>query len=117
MKKIVPLKKNYEFLKVFKKGRFYAGKYLYIYVLPNGLNSNRLGISVSKKIGKSVKRNRVKRLIRENYRAFEETVPSGYDIIFTARSSTVFTGFKEIGRDLGFLLKRLGFKGSIQQEK
>ena len=64
MKKTVSIKSNREFVRVYKKGKFFAGKYIVLYVLQNGLKINRIGITASKKIGKSVKRNRIKRLIR-----------------------------------------------------
>jgi len=56
-----------------------------LYVMKNDLGINRLGITVGKKFGKSVKRNRMKRLIRENYRLYEEFVKKGYDLVFVAR--------------------------------
>ena len=74
MENTVSIKNNREFVRVYKKGKFFAGKYIVLYILQNGLNINRLGITASKKTGNSVKRNRIKRLIRENYRLNEETV-------------------------------------------
>jgi ribonuclease P protein component len=110
----VPLKKNYEFLRVYKKGKFYVGKYLTAYMLPNNLNINRLGITVSKKVGKSVKRNRIRRLFRENYRLFEDFIYKGYDIVFVSRSSDKIPDFIEIKKEMKFLLKRLNI---FDQEK
>ena len=63
---IESLKKNTEFQAVYKKGKSYANKYLVMYVLENQSNKNRIGISVSKKVGNSVKRNRAKRLMKES---------------------------------------------------
>ena len=62
------LKKNHQFQFVYKYGKSYANKYLVMYVKENGLDKNRIGISVSKKVGNSVVRHRVKRLVRECYR-------------------------------------------------
>ena len=65
------LKKNNDFQIVYKSGRSYANKYLVMYVKENGLDKNRLGISVSKKVGNSVVRHHLTRLIRESYRLLE----------------------------------------------
>lgn len=107
MKKTVSLKKNYEFVRIYKKGRFFAGRYLVIYTMKNPFSANRLGITVNKKVGKSVKRNRVKRLIRESYRMYEEFVPEGLDIIFVARNVQSEFGYDEIHREMKFLLKKV----------
>ena len=62
------LKKNTQFQTVYSSGKSYGNKLFVMYVLKNGTEGNRLGISVSKKVGNSVVRHRVKRLVRENYR-------------------------------------------------
>ena len=79
------LKKNRDFQNVYKNGKSKANKYLVMYVLENQLDSNRLGISVSKKVGNSVVRHRLTRLIRESYRLSETRFHSGYDIVVIAR--------------------------------
>lgn len=81
------LKKNYEFRSVYRYGRSYANKYLVMYVRENGKEINRVGISVSKKVGNSVVRHRIKRLIRESYRLHENIFNSGLDIVIVARQS------------------------------
>lgn len=82
MRKINTFKKNYEFKNVLNKGKFYCGKYIIMYVSKNKKNKNTIGIAISKKIGKAVKRNRLKRLIRESYRLQENELLQGYDIVF-----------------------------------
>jgi len=114
MNNTIPLKKNYEFLRVFKKGKFQAGKFMTLYILENNFRKNRLGITASKKVGKSVKRNRIKRLIRENYRIIENNVEIGYDIVFVARESEIMPEFNDIRKEMKYLMKRLNL---LFQEK
>ena len=68
MKNINSIKKNEELQKIYRTGKSYANKYLVMYLLENGMGENRLGISVSKKVGNSVVRHRITRLIRESHR-------------------------------------------------
>ena len=75
------LKKNDQFREVYKRGKSLANKYLVIYVLENNLEINRLGISVSKKVGNSVVRHHLARLIRESYRLHEDMFNSGLDML------------------------------------
>ena len=81
------LKKNRDFQTVYNKGNSFANSYLVMYVMDNGLEKNRLGISVSKKVGNSVVRHRLTRLIRECYRLSEEHFRCGTDIVVIARAS------------------------------
>ena len=82
MKKIKTLKKNYEFKNVLSKGKFFVGKYVTIYIKNNKKNENYVGIAVGTKVAKAVKRNRIKRLIRENYKNLEEKINSGNTVVF-----------------------------------
>lgn len=78
--------KNYiQFKSVYDKGKSFSNKYLVMYVLENNTNENRLGISVSKKVGNSVVRHRLTRLIRESYRLRQSEFNSGLDIVVIAR--------------------------------
>ena len=81
------LKKNSEFQKVYRQGKSYANRYLVMYVLENHTEGNRLGISVSKKVGNSVIRHHLTRLIRESYRLHEDMFNNGLDIVVIARST------------------------------
>ena len=90
------LKKNHQFQFVYKYGKSYANKYLVMYIKENGLGKNRLGISVSKKVGNSVVRHRVTRLIRESYRLHENVFNSGLDIVVVARANAASASYHEI---------------------
>ena len=81
------LKKNSDFKNVYTHGKSFANKYLVMYVLENDLGINRIGISVSKKVGNSVVRHRVTRLIRESYRLHEDIFNSGLDIVVVVRGN------------------------------
>ena len=82
MKKINTLKKNYEFRNVIKKGQFFVRKHIIIYLTKNNKNKNIIGIAINTKMGKAVKRNAVKRLIRENYRLLKDKIEPGNSIVF-----------------------------------
>lgn len=71
LKKTEMLKKNYEFKKVLNKGKYYKGKQIGIFYLKENISKNFLGIAISKKVGDSIYRNKIKRLIKENYRLLE----------------------------------------------
>lgn len=90
------LRKNYMFQSVYKNGKSYANKFFVMYVLENQENGNRIGISVSKKVGNSVVRHRVKRLVRENYRLHEKVFNSGLDIVIVARKSAAEATYSEV---------------------
>ena len=90
------LKKTKDFQKVYHQGLSYANKYLVMYVLPNGTQKNRVGISVSKKVGNSVIRHHITRLVRESYRLHEDMFDSGLDIVVIARVAARHVGYKEI---------------------
>ena len=96
MKYSESLKKNWDFQLVYKNGTSYANRYLVMYVLENQLNRNRIGISVSKKVGNSVVRHHLTRLIRESYRLNEEKFACGYDMIVIVRVSGKEQGFRSL---------------------
>ena len=96
MRKTESLKNNTEFKEVYQTGKSYANKFLIMYVKKNGYQNNRLGISVSKKVGNSVIRHRVTRLIRESYRLSEDQIMNGLDIVVVARVSAKDKNYSEI---------------------
>ena len=90
------LKKNRDFQIVYREGKSCANRYLVMYVRENGLSENRLGVSVSKKVGNSVVRHRVTRLVRESYRLQEDMFNSGLDMVVIAKVSAKGRSFEEI---------------------
>lgn len=89
------IKKNEEFKKVYSLGKSKANKLLVMYILKNGTDSSRFGISVSKKVGNSIVRHRLTRLIRESIRLNLDVFESGYDIVIVARIPLKGLGFME----------------------
>lgn len=81
------LNQNADFQRLYRSGAFCSLGSALLYVRPNRLPYNRLGITAGKKIGNAVKRNRAKRIIREAYRAAEPLLPIGIDLVVVARSS------------------------------
>ena len=94
------LKKNSDFQNVYKNGRSKANRYLVMYVLENQLSTNRIGISVSKKVGNSVVRHHLTRLIRESYRLQEEMFNSSLDIVIVVRNRAKDCSYHEIEQAL-----------------
>ena len=90
------IKKNRDFVRVYQNGKSYANKYLIMYVYGNNLEENRFGITVSKKVGNSVVRHRVTRLIRESIRLNLDQFEKGFDIVIVARSTAKNRKFFEI---------------------
>ena len=90
------LKSNQDFRTVYKNGRSFANSYLVVYLLENNSDRNRLGISVSKKVGNSVVRHHLKRLIKESYRLHENMFNSGLNIVVIARAGAGKADFHQI---------------------
>lgn len=100
------LKKNYQFRFVYNRGKSIANRLLVMYVVRNGTNGNRFGISVSKKVGNSVVRSRITRLLRESYRLSESKFLAGYDIVVIARASAKEATYNEVESALMHLLNK-----------
>lgn len=111
------LKKNKDFQHVYRNGTSHANRYLVMYVLENRYKKNRLGISVSKKVGNSVVRHRVTRLIRESYRLNEMKFKNDLDIVVIARPSAKDISYKQIESALLHLADRHHITGENNDEK
>ena len=102
------MKSSDSFRKVYREGKSYANKYLVMYLLRNETEGNQVGISVSKKVGNSVVRHRVTRLIRESYRLQENRLKQGYDMVVVARAGAKDKGYAEIASAFLHLCKLHG---------
>ena len=117
MKYSESLKKNSDFQQVYRHGTSYANRYLVMYVLEYQYMKNRLGISVSKKVGNSVVRHRVTRLIRESYRLNELLFKKSLDIVVIARPSAKEKSYQEIESALLHLAKKHQIAGENKNEE
>ena len=89
MKKAVTIKENRTFRRIYSKGKSAVTPFLVLYCRPNGLGRNRLGVTVSTKLGGAVVRNRARRRLREVYRLAQGDLVQGFDIIAVARGRAV----------------------------
>ena len=105
MKFTESLKKNSDFQLVFKNGKSKANRNFIMYILKNGSDKNFLGISVSKKVGNSVIRHRIKRLLKESYRLHENMFNSGLNIVIIARKGADELDYHQTSRSLLRLMK------------
>ena len=90
------LKKNFQFRYVYHKGRSFANRRLVMYIIKNGTAENRLGISVSKKVGNSIVRHHITRLLREIFRLNNSRIKTGLNIIVVARVAAKKSDYKDL---------------------
>lgn len=107
MKITSALKLNKDFRRLYYRGKKAACGYVVVYCMKNKTNSNRLGLTCGKAVGKAVVRNRVKRLIRESYRLSEDKLKIGFDIVIVARMRAAGQDFFTISKDVRYALKKL----------
>ena len=118
MKHFNSIKKYADFQKVYRTGKSYANRLLIMYVMKTEEGADtRIGISVSKKVGKSVVRSHVTRLIRESYRSMEAELKRGYDIVVIARVSCNEASYWEVRDSLRHLMKKHNFFCPEEAEK
>ena len=107
MKETTTVKKNYEFRRLYQKGASAVGRSMVVYARPNRYGHNRLGVTVSAKLGKATVRNRARRRLREVFRLSDAHVKQGYDFILVARTRSLSSSFQELMRVYRKLLKEL----------
>lgn len=108
MRYTTSLKKNYQFRRLYYRGKTAGNRLLVLYCRGNGQGKNRVGITVSAKLGNAVTRNRVRRRLREVYRLNETRFRPGYDIVVVARSRSVKADFSVITQAYLSAAKQLG---------
>lgn len=126
MKTTTSLKKNHEFRRLYSKGRSVASKYVVVYARKHacvgkracagkhpysgkdGGSFNRLGITVSTKLGGAVQRNRIRRRLKEIYRLSESSMRMGYDIVIVARTGCRDADWSELRSSVLYLFRKLG---------
>ncbi|MDL2300677.1 ribonuclease P protein component [Clostridiaceae bacterium OttesenSCG-928-D20] len=107
MKFSTSLKENYLFRRLYSKGKFKSSDLMTVYFKRNGTKQNRLGITVSTKIGNAVQRNKVRRRLREIYRLNEAKFKPGLDIIIVARVKSRFVSYKQLEKTFFYCCKKL----------
>ena len=108
MKHTVSLKQNHEFRRLYSKGKSAVSPYFAIYCRKTNRPFSRLGITTGVKLGNAVKRNFVRRRIRELYRTNEENFLPGYDIVVVARTRAIFGRYADLERSFIQQMKKLG---------
>lgn len=122
LKMTEPLRLNYEFARVYKRGVFISGRYvvLHVFLRPKNVRSgarpvpsdkNRLGVAASRKVKNAVTRNRARRLLRESYRLMENELEPGYDLILTMKDIDPLPAFSEVQKEMLSLFRRAHIVG------
>ena len=111
MKFSTTLKKNHEFRRLYSKGKSVASPLFAVYCNKNRRLANRIGITVSTKLGNAVQRNRIRRRLREVYRLNEDKLKAGFDIVIVARFKSKYAEFRELEADFLRICRRLGLCG------
>ncbi|NLK00527.1 MAG: ribonuclease P protein component [Clostridia bacterium] len=106
--------KNTEFRRVYRTGKVIPGKFMVLFNKKNGGNTTRFGFSVSKKVGNSVVRNRIRRLMREICRKHNDNIGDGYDIVLVARAAAKGRNFWQMEKDFIKITKRAGLYREIE---
>lgn len=114
MKFTVSIKKNYEFHRLYSKGKCAGSAFLVVYCRHTKRNANRLGVTISKKLGKAVVRNKIRRRIREIYRTNEDKLLPGFDLVIVARKGSVQATYWDLEADFLRLTGRLGLRNGAR---
>lgn len=116
MKHTVSLKQNHEFRRLYTKGKTAASPYMAIYCRRNRRQESRLGLTTGVKLGNAVRRNRVRRRLREVYRTNEDRLIPGWDIVIVARVKSVYARYAELERSFLTLARKLELLNSGEEQ-
>ena len=108
LRKEYRLKKKYMFAYCYRAGKVAHAKSCLMYYTPSKNRNVKIGISVSKKVGGAVQRNRARRVIREAITPFLQSINKNYNLIFVARENVLSFSFNEIKQDIEYMLKKAG---------
>ena len=117
MKYTIALKQNHEFRRLYSKGKSAVSPYFAIYCRKTNRPISRLGITTGVKLGKAVKRNFVRRRIRELYRTNEGKFLPGFDIVVVARSRAIYGRYADLERSFLQQMKKLGIIAPKEESK
>jgi len=117
MQKTISLTENTLFKRLYYRGKKSISPQMVLYYMPNRLDCNRLGITVSTKIGHAVVRNRMRRLVREAYRSEEQHCKVGYDIVIVVRSGMLNSNYRKIRFSMNKILREAGIKAMSGEQK
>lgn len=117
MKAPLTLKENWDFSRLYRRGKSYVAPSLVIYALKNKTNNLRYGITTGKKIGNAVKRSRSRRIIRAAFSQIYPSLKTGYDFIFVARTKTPYLKSTDIQKDMEKLFLKAGLLETKENEK
>jgi ribonuclease P protein component len=106
-RKSTSLRASPEFERVYRKGSVYRGRLFSVHALPNSVGRPRLGLSVSKKVGTAVKRNAVRRRLKEIFRSTSDMLPEELDFVVSARPAAAEASFSELNEEFLYALHRL----------
>ena len=107
MKHTISLKLNHEFRRLYNKGKTASSPFLAVYCRKTRLPVSRLGLTTGVKLGKAVRRNRVRRRLREIYRTNEHRLVPGWDIVIVARVKAVYAHYDELERSFLSIARKL----------
>ena len=117
MKPLASLKYNYEFRRLYSRGKSVATANLVVYCRKNGRKENRLGITVSTKYGKAVRRNKVRRRLREICRLNQEKITCGHDLVIVVRMKSRDVPYARLEADFLAACEQLGILGGAVEQR